>query len=1035
MTLIVFKIMVTKALNIFNIKCFLQRLLILLLLVLQDYIPVNSQYFGRNKPGYETFKYDVYRTPHFDIYHNFKNDSLINDLASYSEQWYEIHSTIFDDSIRFRNPVIFYETHADFQQTNVTNSTIGVGTGGFTEGLKNRVVMPVSTAVSQTDHVLGHELVHAFQYNLLLNSDSLSLKNISNIPLWMIEGMAEYISIGSVDPYTSMWIRDAYINKEFPTLSDMTKKPKYNPYRYGQAFWTFTSKIWGDTVMAPLLVNTARLGYKKAVETTLGVDEKSFSNMWKSATELHYKSVMKDSVDSLVGRKFLSEANAGDYNLSPVISPDGKYVAFLSEKNVFTIDLFLADVEKGKVISKLSSTVKNDEIDAFNFIESSGSWSPDSRKFAYVAFIHGQNKLIIINVKKRKIIEEISIPGIKSFNNPAWSPDGNHIAFSGLSDGINNLYLYNINTGEVKQLTSDKYSYLHPSWSPDGKYLVCATDKNQLQNAQGTINNAFDIAIINLKNGKIEVLDIFTGAGNLNPVFSSDGESIYFISDRDGFRNLYKHTLSGSNTYQLTDYLTGISGITLLSPAISVSEKNQVVYSYYHNQKYDIYIADEKEFNQKEVDAHELNFDAATLAPLKRVSVNLVDSLHSNRPIITYDNKSQYKPVPYKPRFKLDYISNASVGVAVGRFGTGMAGSVSALFSDMVGDNQIFASIALNGEIYDFGGQVAYLNQKKRINWGAAISHIPYMTGYLNYKTDTLNIDGEAVITGNYYMDILRIFETKASIFSFLPISTTRRIEAGLSAARYGYRFDRYNNYYSIYGKIGESRERLEAPGGFNLLQTDIAYVFDNSYFGVTSPMQGRRSRYQLVKYFGKVNYFSTLVDYRKYFFINPVSLAFRFYNNNRIGGDAENNIISPLYLGYSWLIRGYDGTSSKNTGNPEVNSISINQLIGTRMVVTNAEIRIPLFGPENLSLIKSKYLYTDLALFVDGGLIWDSHHMPEFKWQSTSDDDRIPLFSTGASIRVNIFGYLVIEPFYAFPLQNGGFKNGAFGINFVPGW
>ncbi len=1023
------------SLNIFYTRYNLCRLLIVFLILIPCHIKVKSQYFGRNKPGYETFRYDVYRTPHFDIYHNFKNDSLINALAIGSEQWYKIHSTVFDDTIRFRNPIIFYEHHADFQQTNVTSSSIGVGTGGFTEGLKNRVVMPVSTTAGQTDHVLGHELVHAFQYNLLLNTDSLSLKNISNIPLWMIEGMAEYISVGSVDPYTSMWIRDALLNKEFPTLSDMTRKPKYNPYRYGQAFWTFTSKMWGDTVMAPLLVNTARLGYKKAVETTLGVDEKALSNMWKSSTELHYKSVMKDSVDSLIGRKFLSEDNAGDYNLSPVISQDGKYVAFLSEKDVFTIDLFLADVEKGKVISKLSSTVKNDEIDAFNFIESSGSWSPDSRKFAYVAFIKGQNKLIIINVRKGKIIEEISIPGMKSFNNPAWSPDGNQIAFTGLEGGINNLYSYNINTGEVKQITSDKYSYLHPSWSPDGKYLVCATDRNQLQNANGNINNAFDIAIINLKNEDIEVLDIFPGAGNLNPVYAKDGESIYFLSDRDGFRNLYKHTLTDSKTYRLTDYLTGISGITHLSPAISISGKNQVVYSYYHNQKYDIYIADESEFNQIEADAHEINFDAATLPPLERISVDLVDSLHSNRPVFDYDNKSLFTPVPYKPRFKLDYISNASVGVAVGRFGTGMAGSVSALFSDMVGDNQIFASIALNGEIYDFGGQVAYLNQKKRINWGASISHIPYRTGYLSYKTDTLYIDGEAVLAGNYYLDILRIFETSASLFSFLPISTTRRIEAGLSVARYGYRYDRYNNYYSVYGKIGESREKLTAPDGFNLIQTDIAYVFDNSYFGVTSPMQGRRSRYQLVKYFGQFTFLSTLVDYRKYLFVKPVSLAFRFYNNNRLGGNDDNDIINPLYLGYPWLIRGYDKASSRNTGDPEVSSISINQLIGTRMVVTNAEIRIPLFGPENLSLVKSKFLFADLALFFDGGLIWDSHHIPELKWQSTSDEERIPVFSTGTAVRINVFGYLVIEPYYAFPLQNGGFKNGIFGINFVPGW
>jgi len=47
----------------------------------------------------------------------------------------------------------------------------------------------------------------------------------------------------------------------------------------------------------------------------------------------------------------------------------------------------------------------------------------------------------------------------------------------------------------------------------------------------------------------------------------------------------------------------------------------------------------------------------------------------------------------------------------------------------------------------------------------------------------------------------------------------------------------------------------------------------------------------------------------------------------------------------------------------------------------------------------------------------------------------RFPVISTGASLRINLFGYLVLEPYFAFPLQNGGFRNGQFGLNFVPGW
>jgi hypothetical protein len=44
-------------------------------------------------------------------------------------------------------------------------------------------------------------------------------------------------------------------------------------------------------------------------------------------------------------------------------------------------------------------------------------------------------------------------------------------------------------------------------------------------------------------------------------------------------------------------------------------------------------------------------------------------------------------------------------------------------------------------------------------------------------------------------------------------------------------------------------------------------------------------------------------------------------------------------------------------------------------------------------------------------------------------------VLSSGISLRVNVFGYLILEPFYAVPWQNGGFKNANFGLNFVPGW
>ena len=50
--------------------------------------------------------------------------------------------------------------------------------------------------------------------------------------------------------------------------------------------------------------------------------------------------------------------------------------------------------------------------------------------------------------------------------------------------------------------------------------------------------------------------------------------------------------------------------------------------------------------------------------------------------------------------------------------------------------------------------------------------------------------------------------------------------------------------------------------------------------------------------------------------------------------------------------------------------------------------------------------------------------------------NERVPVFSVGTSLRVNVFGYAVLEPFYAIPVtQNFSIKNGSFGLNFFPGW
>src|SRR5690606_32817937 len=355
-------------------------------------VQVSGQYFGQNKMRYKKLDFKVFDTPHFNIYYYLENDSMVRWFAKESEVWYELHQQVFQDTFLKKNPIILYNNTPEFQQTTTIQGEIGVVTGRATEAFKTRVVMPIAQISHQTRHVLGHELVHAFQYRILIEGgDSTRLESIGNIPLWMVEGMAEYFSIGKKDAFTAMWMRDAYLNNDLPSLKDMTDNMnRYFPYRFGQAFWSYIGSTYGDTVIMPLFKSTAMYGYEYAIRRVFGYDAQTLSNLWRNSLIQAYRNIPIDTSKAPIGRQILNQENAGRMNVSPAISPDGNYVAFLSERDLFSIDLFLADAKTGRVIRKLASRLTNSDIDEFSFLESAGTFSPDSRKFAFSIFKIGR---------------------------------------------------------------------------------------------------------------------------------------------------------------------------------------------------------------------------------------------------------------------------------------------------------------------------------------------------------------------------------------------------------------------------------------------------------------------------------------------------------------------------------------------------------------------------------------------------------------------------------------------------------------------
>ncbi len=1049
---------------------FMRRFVPILILTFISVVSVQAQYFGQNKVRYKNEKFKVLQTPHFEIYYYLKNEKLVRKLAEDAETWYKMHQEVFRDTFLRKNPIILYSNHPDFQQTTALQGEIGIGTGGVTEALKNRIIMPVMELNNQTRHVLGHELVHAFQYHILLEKDSIRMENIGQIPLWMIEGMAEYLSVGKTDAFTSMWMRDAMLNRDIPSLKDLTNSNKYFPYRYGQAFWTFVGSVYGDTTIVPLFKATARFGYENGLKYTFGYDDNTLSGLWKNAIESHYRPMLKadSSQVKISGTRIVDNKNAGNMNVAPSISPDGKYLAFLSEKDLFGIDLFLSEAKNGKIIRKLSSQISNSHIDDFNFLESAGTWSPDSKQFAFSIFSKGKNELMIIDVASGKQLLSTDMGNIEQFGNLTWSPNGQDIAFSGMIEGQSDIFSYNLKDKRVTQITNDNFSDYAPNYSKDGKLIAFSTDRvSRLKNEINAVH-PINLSIYNIENKAISDVPVFPGANNLNAQFSGDSKSLFFLSNRDGFRNLYQYNLTDNSVRQLTDYFTGISGITEFSPALTVSNNDDIIYSYYRSQRYTLYNSPVSNFRTKPVDANSVNFDAAILPPKESTGVDVVNSNLGNFERFEKTSVDSMRLVPYKPKFTLDYLANSGVGVSTSRFGTGVQGGIVGMFSDILGRNQIIANLSVNGEIYDFGGLVGYINQQKRINWGIALSHIPYITGYREIVADQLSYtDGKKVDVINDRTNLIRTFEDQIQLFGSYPFNKVHRFEAGGALSYYNYRVDRISNYYDYNGRyITSEKKKINTKdattefgrplNAFNIFQVNASFVGDNSISGMTSPLDGFRYRIGAEQYFGDYKFSAVTIDARKYLRLKPITLATRTYNYLRIGKDGEN--LYPLYVGYPYFIRGYEANSlyKSNSGS----GFNINQLSGSKIAVFNFEVRLPFTGPKKLTQIPSKFLFSDLNLFFDAGLAWSQGSKVAFKSQPTyttvnvkdendknvldtngnpvttqSTNERVPALSVGISLRVNVFGYFVIEPYYAIPFQRKDVKAGVFGLTFAPGW
>lgn len=138
---------------------------------------------------------------------------------------------------------------------------------------------------------------------------------------------------------------------------------------------------------------------------------------------------------------------------------------------------------------------------------------------------------------------------------PAWSPNGRQLAYVSFEARKPTIYVHEVATGKRRLVANFKGSNSAPAWSPDGKMLALTLSRDG-----GSQLNLLDLSVVGSEPRRIAQ----SSAIDTEPVFTADGRSIYFVSDRGGSPQIYRVAVAGGSPERVT-----FNGSYNISPALS----------------------------------------------------------------------------------------------------------------------------------------------------------------------------------------------------------------------------------------------------------------------------------------------------------------------------------------------------------------------------------------------------------------------------------------------------------------------------------
>ena len=893
--------------------------------------------FEQNKIVYDVFDWKTYRSTHFTIYFYERERSSLQKVASYAESAYDERSRQLNFQIPKSINLIYYATHSDFEQTNTLLNFIPEGVGAFALPSRNRMVLPVDMPDEKLQQLIGHELTHVFQFEILFGGNSLRAAT-TNAPQWFMEGMASYFG-DDEDNKDRMILRDAVLADQVPEIAQKGISGFF-AYRFGHAVFDFIAAEWGKDSVREFVFefrNQIAGSLEKTIKRSFNISAEDFDIKFRRYLRQRYLKILTEKGEPIdFGERFKIE-DSPSAELSPRAYPSGDFVAAISTYKD-EADVVLMSTRERKLYRNLTKGYTT----AYEYLVS--QWvttgpqigadiavSPDGNTVAVFARRERGRDLLLLNALNGGIRERVEMPGLDQQLSPAFSPDGKSIVVRAMREGKADLYSCDLSSRTITNLTrDDESSDFAPAFSPDGKWIYYCS-------VRGTKAKIFRLHA-DAPDSREQVT--YGDWNDEDPALSPDGKRVFFTSDRDqGIYNIYAVNLETGETILHTNVVAGV-----FSPSVFVGRDNteKIVFSAYYKRRFTLYIADTNKPVKR----------LPELAPASSPSVQPAAPPYQPAIEVSIDPEK----VSAKPSKKLQ-LEDASVTAGINTDQTFVSNTI-LVFGDNLGDRRFIAVFQSLSSFTNF--QLSYYDITRRLQKGITI---------FDDRTYFLAVDQS---TGAIVRD-RRAYRNTGGVFDFIyPISRYNRIEAHTGF------ISRTIDYPYVVTNSDGSQAFLVTPRDDNFPVIGAAFVGDTTLYQQWGPLSGRRYRFSvswapdLKK--GQIDpatglpansptlTFDASVDLRHYFKITARSLlAVRLY-----GAHSFGNFPSVYYFGGLDTLRGLD----------------FREVIGNTVAFANFEYRFPLIDLLAFPVGGFRNIRAHVFFDIGGGALKDQN----FKFWDSSE-------------------------------------------------